>query len=81
MPNYIFLTRHGETCVLEDEEEEYDDTISNYVQYSFFVDVVMREIMMLRQMLHDKEKTMTIKRLEKTEVHVRGPKHFVIPRL
>jgi hypothetical protein len=56
MSNYIFLTRHGETCVLEDEEEEYDDTISNYAQYCFFVDVVMSEIMMLCQMLYDEEK-------------------------
>jgi hypothetical protein len=27
MPNSIFWTRHGEIWILEDKEEEYDDTI------------------------------------------------------
>jgi hypothetical protein len=35
----------------------------------------------LAQMLHDEEKIVTIKRLEKNGADVRGPQHFVIPRL
>lgn len=27
MPSSIFWTKHGETWILEDKEEEYDDTI------------------------------------------------------
>jgi membrane-bound inhibitor of C-type lysozyme len=34
MPNYICWTKHGETGVLEDEQEEEDNTILDYAQYS-----------------------------------------------
>jgi hypothetical protein len=62
MSNYICWTNHGDTGVLEDEEEEYDGTVSNYAQYSSLIDVVMGEAKdiedndVLAQMLHDEEK-------------------------
>jgi hypothetical protein len=62
MPNYICWTKHGETGVLEVDEEEYDDTFSNYAQYSSFVDAVTDEVEdaedndAMAQMLHDEEK-------------------------
>jgi hypothetical protein len=62
MPNYICWTKHGETRVIEDEEEEYDDTLSNYAQYSSFIDVVMgvaedtEDNDVLAQILHEEDK-------------------------
>lgn len=41
MPNYIYWTNYGETCFLEDKEEEDDNPIMHYAQYSFFADVVV----------------------------------------
>lgn len=51
MSNYLLScwTNHGETRVIEDEEEKDNNTISNYVQYSFFADVVLGEAKVLEE--------------------------------
>lgn len=61
MPNYIYWTKHEETRVLENEEED-DDTILRYAQYSSFAYALMDEAKepkendTLAQMLHDEVK-------------------------
>lgn len=43
MPIYICWTKHRETRVLQDKEEEDNNTILGYAQYSSFVDVTTGE--------------------------------------
>lgn len=62
MPNYICWTKNGEIDVLEDEEEEYNNIVSNSAQYSSFVNDVMgdpedtKDSDASAQMLYDQEK-------------------------
>jgi hypothetical protein len=56
------MEKQARSRIIEDEEEEYDDTLLNYAQYNSFIDVVMGEDEdtedndVLAQILHEEDK-------------------------
>jgi hypothetical protein len=79
MSNYICWTKLEEIGVLEDEEEEDNNTISYYAQYNFFADAIMGDVADPKennaheQTLCDEEKYYHKEKIRQTREHVRGP--------